>query len=69
MSRSRKKHPIRTQQHNFKKQAKRLANKRARRKLEIANGKAYRKVSESWDITDWKIDFTGDEHEQVGRRK
>jgi hypothetical protein len=40
-----------------KKQRKRLANKRARR-VDVANGRAYRKVSNSWDICDFKFPIT-----------
>jgi hypothetical protein len=38
--------------------AKRLANKRVRRIPEIPDGRAYRKVFNSWDIQDFKfLDF------------
>jgi hypothetical protein len=52
MSRSRKKHPVR-KDHN--KGMKRIANRIIRRTLDIPNGKAYRKVFESWNISDWNF--------------
>lgn len=58
MSRSFRK-PIATEGYGGKarKGRKRLANKRARR-TDVADGKAYRKVSNSWDICDWKFPIT-----------
>jgi hypothetical protein len=44
-----------------KRKAKRLANRRARR-ADVANGKAYKKVSNSWDITDYK--FRGNDEDK-----
>jgi hypothetical protein len=51
MSRSYKKH-VWFKDHN--KGAKREANQKVRRTPEIANGKAYRKVYDPWNICDWK---------------
>jgi hypothetical protein len=34
---------------------KRIANRIVRRTLDVPSGKAYRKVFESWDISDWKF--------------
>lgn len=54
MSRSRKKHPIH-KDHSIN--GKRLANKTVRRfikKLEsVPEGKWYRRIYDSWNITDW----------------
>jgi hypothetical protein len=51
MSRSRKKHPIRK---DHCKGEKREANRKVRRTLDVSDGKAYRKIYESWDISDWR---------------
>lgn len=54
MSRSYKKHPWATD-NSDKKIHKKIANRRVRRfNRDIANGKAYRKLYESWEICDWK---------------
>ena len=63
MSRSRKKTPIVKDNGKGKKTAKSLANRKVRRKLKdldykIADGKAYRKESESWDIADYVSRWT-----------
>ena len=52
MSRSYKKHPFVKDPAN--KFMKRYANKKVRRTPNIPNGKAYKKVFESWDISDWR---------------
>jgi hypothetical protein len=57
MSRSRKA-PIHTDQNSGKPQhgfAKRRAARRVRADEDIADGSAYRKVFNPWDICDWKI--------------
>ena len=36
---------------------KRMANKKIRRTPNIPNGVAYRKVTDPWDICDWKYLF------------
>jgi hypothetical protein len=58
MSRS-KKAPYYTDQQTStsgrSKQAKREANRRVRKTEEVADGKAYRKVSNPWDIRDWSF--------------
>ena len=55
MSRSYKKNPFVTESVcNTTKLAKRLANKRFRRNTELHQGGNYKKVSESWDIRDYK---------------
>lgn len=55
MSRSYKKHPWVTDHHvKTTKEKKKFANKKVRRREDLPNGSAYKKVSESWDICDWK---------------
>jgi len=61
MSRSRKKAPWIVDKKS--KLAKRQANKRVRRTKNIANGKSFKKVYESWDICDYKWRFTKEEIE------
>ena len=56
MSRSYKKHPFCKDKN--KKGAKRTANKKVRRTKDIPNGKAYKKVFESWNISDYKWIWT-----------
>jgi hypothetical protein len=56
MSRSRKKSPIVKDPAN--KGMKRLANKKVRRTNNIPSGKAYKKVFESWDISDYRWIWT-----------
>ena len=51
MSRSYKKHPY--VKDSPSKWMKRYANKKVRRTKNIASGGAYKKVVESWDISDW----------------
>jgi hypothetical protein len=53
MSRSYRKTPIVKDNKRGRKIAKRRANKRMRKKLDIHNGKAYRKVTNPWDIYDY----------------
>jgi hypothetical protein len=57
MSRSYKKPVITDQQRNNKssKWAKRQANKAVRKESQVADGKSYRKVSDSWKIRDWSF--------------
>jgi hypothetical protein len=52
MSRSRKKHPV---IRDYNPGTKRIANRRVRRTPDIADGNAYRKVFNSWDIHDWSL--------------
>lgn len=59
MSRSYKKHP-RVKDKNSK-GMKRYANKKVRRTKDIPNGKAYRKVFESWNISDYQWIWTREE--------
>ncbi len=56
MSRSRRA-PVYTEGYGSpdKKRRKRTAAKAVRRAKEVASGKAYRKVSDSWNITDYKM--------------
>lgn len=57
MSRSKRK-PFYTDQNRGKPkygEDKRIANKAVRNEDEVVNGKAYRKVSNSWDIRDWSF--------------
>lgn len=63
MSRSYKKNPITKDNGKSKKTAKTFAVRKTRRKLknldyEIANGKAYRKEFESWEIADYVTRWT-----------
>ena len=63
MSRSYKKHPINKDGGKSKKEIRSLANRKVRRKLNdpnfgIANGKAYKKEFESWDIADCILRWT-----------
>ena len=55
MSRSRKKNPVLkdTSGSNYRKFAKKYANRKVRRTLEVADGKAYRRVYDPWNINDW----------------
>lgn len=57
MSRSYKKKPVFTD--NASKKHKRLANKKVRKAKNVTNGNQYKKVSESWDIHDWKFKHYG----------
>lgn len=60
MSRSYKKNLIITDnQKGCTKQAKRKATRKVRDTPndEITNGNSYKKISESWDICDWKIAY------------
>lgn len=41
----------------WKKQAKRRANSKVKSEDDIANGGSYKKVSNSWDICDWKFEL------------
>lgn len=59
MSRSYKKHPFVKDPAN--KFMKRYANKKVRRTPNIPNGKAYKKVFESWEISDWNWIWTKNE--------
>jgi hypothetical protein len=52
MSRSRKKHPI---VKDCISGGKKEANRKVRRTLNVPNGKAYRKVYDSWNISDWRF--------------
>ena len=66
MSRSYKKHPINKDGGKSKKEIRSLANRKVRRKLSdpnfgIANGKAYKKEFESWDIADCISRWTKEE--------
>lgn len=62
MSRSYKKNPI-VKDGRSGKVGKRFANKKVRRyKGELPDGKAYRKLYESWDIHDWVFRETLQEH-------
>lgn len=64
MSRSYKKNPI-VKDGRSGKVGKRFANKKVRRyKGEIANGKAYKRLYESWDIHDYAFRETYQEHKQ-----
>ena len=55
MSRSYKKNPIYTDGRTpTPKKIKRIANKKVRHTKNLADGKAYRKVFESWNIHDYK---------------
>lgn len=57
MSRSYRKHAYATEGQNspgLRKKRKRVANKRVRNE-DTADGKAYRKVSNPWDICDFKF--------------
>ena len=59
MSRSFKKHPWVTDHHvKSSKESKKFANKAVRNKEDLPNGKAYKKVYESWDICDYKYIWT-----------
>jgi hypothetical protein len=54
MSRSYRKHPINTDGRDGRVTQKRWANKKVRRyKNKIANGKAYKRIFESWEIHDY----------------
>lgn len=65
MSRSYRKTPILKE--SGKKKKRTFANRKVRRKLNsdldytLANGKAYKKVFESWDITDYVFRLTKEE--------
>lgn len=56
MSRSFRKHP--RAKDPADKDMKKYANKRVRRTKNIPNGKAYKKVFESYDISDWNSIWT-----------
>lgn len=56
MSRSYKKHPWATDSHKNKKFLKKIANRRVRRfNHKLANGSAYRKLYQSYEICDYKF--------------
>ena len=59
MSRSYKKYPCIK---DCSKHGKRFANKRVRRTKDIPDGKAYRKVYNPWDISDWSFSKTWNEY-------
>ena len=59
MSRSYKKHPRVKDAAN--KGMKKFANKKVRHTKNIPNGKAYKKLFESWDISDWNWHWTKEE--------
>lgn len=59
MSRSYKKHPRCKDSAN--KDMKKFANKKVRHTKNIPNGKAYKKIFESWDISDWNWIWTKQE--------
>ena len=40
---------------SYKKLAKKLANKRVRKTLDVPDGKCYRKVYSSWNLCDWRF--------------
>lgn len=66
MSRSYRKHPIKKDNGHSKKEMRTLANRTVRRRLNnpdytIANGKAYRKEFESWNIADYITRWTKEE--------
>ena len=62
MSRSYKKHPrVKDSANKF---MKKYANKKVRRAKDIPSGKAYRKVFESWAISDWNWIWTKREAEK-----
>lgn len=62
MSRSYKKHPrVKDSANKF---MKKYANKKVRRTKDIPSGKAYKKVFESWDISDWNWIWTKREAER-----
>lgn len=67
MSRSYKK-PYWTQGYksNARKKSKKETNNRVKNTEDIANGKAYRKVYNPWDIVDWKFE---DKKNPKARRK
>lgn len=74
MSRSYRKTPIVKDNGKSKKTIKSLANRKVRRKLnnpefEMANGKAYRKEFESWDIADSIIYWTEEQAKQEYEKK
>lgn len=56
MSRSYKKHSRVKDPAN--KNMKKFANKKVRRTKDVPNGKAYKKLFESWDISDWNWIWT-----------
>lgn len=63
MSRSYKKHPrVKDSANKF---MKKYANKKVRRTKDIPSGKAYKKVFESWDISDWNWIWTKEEAEKA----
>lgn len=58
MSRSRRKNPYLTEGQDssgLRKERKRLANKRVRNNKNVTSGNNYKKISESWDICDFKF--------------
>ena len=59
MSRSYKKHP--RVKDSASRYMKKYANKKVRRTKNIPNGKAYKKVFESWEISDWNWIWTKNE--------
>jgi hypothetical protein len=68
MSRS-KRAPVYTEGYGSKdkKRRKRHANRAVRDSDEVASGSSYKKVSNSWDITDYK--FRADKSDSKVRRK
>lgn len=62
MSRSYKKSPVWTDRRNGAKFWKRVSNKKVRKyKGELANGNAYKKIYDSWEIHDWVSYYTKQE--------
>lgn len=62
MSRSYKKHPWITDHHvKTSSEMKKFANKKVRHTKDLPNGKAFKKVSESYDLCDWRYRWTKQE--------
>lgn len=66
MSRSFKKHPYQanTEGNCCRKFSKNRANKRVRKSEDLPNGKAYKKVFETWDIVDYAWSDTWNERKR-----
>lgn len=63
MSRSFKHNPVRKEVR--KKFNKRIANKKVRKSLDIPDGRSYRKVYDTYNISDYRVSYFTKEHKRI----
>lgn len=64
MSRSYKKYPYSGERKHMKDYANRVVRNHLKSNNELANGNAYRKLYERWDICDWEFSETFNEYKK-----